>query len=167
VGFADRVADEGEEVLLDLHPHWKRLVLPALLVPAVVGVASYAVFLVPTGSLQAAGRWSAVGVAAAILLRWSLWPWLSWHATHYVVTDRRLIMRTGVLGRRRRDLPLSRVNDVSVHRSLGERLLRSGTLTIESAGEHGRLVLDDVPGVELVHREIYRRVHTAEDPPRP
>ena len=42
--------------------------------------------------------------------------------------------------------------------SLFERMLRCGTLTIESAGEHGQVVLPEVPRVELVQREVYRCV---------
>jgi uncharacterized membrane protein YdbT with pleckstrin-like domain len=93
-----------------------------------------------------------------ILLWWTLRPLLFWLSTRYVVTNRRVLMRSGVLSRHGRDIPLTRVNDVSFQRSLVERMFGSGTLTIESAGERGQIALKDVPEVEAVQRDIYRLV---------
>lgn len=153
-----RLLGDDEEVVLSLHPHWKRLVLPALVVPVVIGVSTYLVFMVPTGTVRTPVRWLIVAVAAVVLLRLSVWPWLRWQTTSYVLTNRRIVVRHGVLGRSGRDIPLMRVNDVSFRRSLFERIVRCGTLTVESAGEQGRVVLPEVPSVELVHREVYRCV---------
>jgi len=156
--FPSRLLADDEDIVLDLHPHWKQLLLPSLLLPVVVGVASYLLFLVPTGSVRAPLRWAIVAVAVLVLLRFTFWPWISWQTTHYVLTSRRVVIRRGVLGRSGRDIPLTRVNDVSFHHSLFERMLRCGTLTIESAGEHGQVVLPEVPNVELVQLEVYRCV---------
>jgi uncharacterized membrane protein YdbT with pleckstrin-like domain len=71
------------------------------------------------------------------------------------MTTRRVIMRTGVVARNGRDVPLSRVNDVSFSHTMVERLFGSGTLVIESAGDRGQVVLGDVPHVESVQRELY------------
>ena len=156
--FPSRLLAEDEEVVLDLHPHWKQLVVPLLLIPVVCGVASYVAFILPDDSARTALRWAIAVVAALMLLRFSLWPYLKWQTTHYVLTTRRVVIRQGVFGRSGRDIPLTRVNDVSFRHTLFERLLRCGTLTIESAGEHGQVVLPEVPQVEMVQREVYKRV---------
>jgi uncharacterized membrane protein YdbT with pleckstrin-like domain len=158
MAFPERILAEDEHIVLDLHPHWKQLLLPSVLLPVVVGVASYLLFLVPSGSVRAPLRWAIVAIAVLIVLRFTVWPWVTWQTTHYVLTTRRVVIRRGVLGRTGRDIPLTRVNDVSFHHSLFERMLRCGTLTIESAGEHGQVVLPEVPRVELVQREVYRCV---------
>jgi uncharacterized membrane protein YdbT with pleckstrin-like domain len=158
MAFPRRLLGDGEEVVLDLHPHWKRLVVPAVFVPVVAGVATYVVFVLPSGSFQTAGRLAVVAVALAVLLRFSVWPWLRWLTTRYVLTTHRVVIRQGVFGRSGRDVPLTRVNDVSFHHSLLERMLGCGTLTIESAGEHGQVELPEVPRVEQVQREVYRCV---------
>jgi uncharacterized membrane protein YdbT with pleckstrin-like domain len=155
--FPTRLLGEDEEVVLDLHPHWKALIVPALLVPIVVGLASYLVFLVPDGSVRTPLRWAVVVIAVLVLLRWSMWPFLQWITTRYVLTNRRVVIRTGVLSRSGRDIPLTRVNDVSFRHSLIDRMLKCGTLTIESAGEKGQVVLPEVPSVELVQRQVLRR----------
>jgi uncharacterized membrane protein YdbT with pleckstrin-like domain len=69
-----------------------------------------------------------------------------------------VLMRNGVLSRSGRDVPLTRINDVSFQRSIMERLFGSGTLIIESAGDRGQVVLKDVPRVEGVQRVIYQLV---------
>jgi uncharacterized membrane protein YdbT with pleckstrin-like domain len=158
VPFPQRLLAEDEQVVLDLHPHWKRLLLPLLLVPVVAGLTTYLLFVVPSGTVRTPARWAIVVVAALALLRFSVWPWVSWQTTRYTLTTRRVVIRRGVFGRSGRDIPLTRVNDVSFHHTLFERLLRCGTLTIESAGEHGQVVLPEVPDVELVQREVYRCV---------
>ena len=155
--FPKRLLADDEEVVLDLHPHWKRLIVPALLVPIVVGVASYLAFLVPDGSVRAPVRWGIVAVSLLVLARWSVWPFLKWITTRYVLTNRRVVIRSGVFARSGRDIPLTRVNDVSFRHSLIDRMLGCGTLTIESAGEHGQVILPEVPTVELVQRQVLRR----------
>ncbi len=68
------------------------------------------------------------------------------------------------MARSGRDVPLSRINDVAFeHSGLLSRILGCGTLTVESAGERGQIVLRDVPNVEVVQREIYRLAEADED----
>jgi uncharacterized membrane protein YdbT with pleckstrin-like domain len=71
------------------------------------------------------------------------------------MTTRRVVTRTGVLSRKGRDVPMTRINDVSFSHTVVERIFGSGTLVIESAGERGQIVLSDVPHVEVVQRELY------------
>ena len=154
--YPARLLSDDEELVLDMHPHWKRIVLPLLLVPVVVGAASYAVFELPDGDAARIGGWAIVVVAALLLLWFTLRPVLRWSTTHYVVTTRRVVIREGVLSRSGRDIPLTRVNDVSFRHSVIDRMLRCGTLTIESAGEQGQVVLPEVPDVESVQRQVLR-----------
>lgn len=151
----DRSLGDGEEVRLDLHPHWHQLVLPVATLVVTAGLASYLYFVVPHGSLRQPLRWLILAVALIVLAWWVARPWLRWLTTRYVVTTRRVMIRRGLVRRHGRDIPMSRINDVSFDCTLVERMLRCGTLTIESAGEHGQIALDDVPGVEHVQRTIY------------
>lgn len=158
MAFPERILDDGEQVVRNLRPHWRRVVVPIALLPIVVGVASYGWFTLPSGSARQPLRYAILVVALLILLWWTVRPLLFWLTTRYVVTNRRVLMRNGVLSRNGRDVPLTRVNDVSFSRSVVERLFGSGTLVIESAGDRGQVVLTDVPQVEAVQRDIYRLV---------
>lgn len=149
---------DGEQVRLDLHPHWHQLLVPMILLPVTAGLASYLYFVVPHGTVRTPLRWLILAAAAVVLLWWVVRPWLRWLTTRYVVTTRRVVLRDGIIRRHGRDIPLSRINDVSFDSTLVERMLRCGTLTIESAGEHGQVALTDVPRVEMVQRTIYQLV---------
>jgi uncharacterized membrane protein YdbT with pleckstrin-like domain len=100
-----------------------------------------------------------VCVIGAILLSWLAFaPWISWRTTHYVFTSHRVLIRRGVLRHTGRDISLQRVNDVGFTQSLWDRIVRAGTLTIESASEHGQSVLEDVPRSERQQQLLNRLI---------
>jgi uncharacterized membrane protein YdbT with pleckstrin-like domain len=158
MGFPENILDKDEHVVRNLRPHWRKVAGPVVLAPIVVGLASYGWFSLPDDSARKVLRWVILVAALVILIWWSVRPFLLWLTTRYVVTDRRVLMRHGVLSRNGRDVPLTRVNDVSFNRSVVERMFGSGTLIIESAGDRGQVALSDVPHVEDVQRDIYRLV---------
>jgi uncharacterized membrane protein YdbT with pleckstrin-like domain len=53
--------------------------------------------------------------------------------------DDHLILETGFLSRMRRTVDTAKIQDVTVKQTLGQRLLGVGDLTLESAGESGRM----------------------------
>ena len=151
MAYPAKLLSEGEDVVLDMHPHWKRLVLPVLSLVVVLALAGYLLAVVDDGRAQVA-----IAVAAAVLLvAFTIVPFLRWRTTLFVVTTRRVVVRTGVLARQGRDVPLSRINDITFSHSLFERMLGCGTLVVESAGERGQVVLTEVPNVEQVQRTLY------------
>lgn len=147
---------DDEQPVLYLHPHWKTLVRPLLLALIVVAAALVVEAVIPSGSAAAAGRLAVAVVAIFALMLWLMVPVLRWRTTTYELTNRRLRMRTGILTRQGRDIPLARINDVSFQKGPLDRLLGSGRLTVESAGEHGQIVLTDIPQVEYVHSTLFR-----------
>jgi uncharacterized membrane protein YdbT with pleckstrin-like domain len=149
---------EGEEVVLDLHPHWGRLFVPVLVLLVACLLAGFGVALIPKGGGQQIERWILIGLAVVVVIWLTILPYLRWLTTKYVLTTDRLVIRNGILARHGRDIPLNRINDVSFSETVLERMLRSGTLVVESAGDHGQISLTDVPRVEHVQREVYRMV---------
>ena len=162
-GIPQKLLAEDESVAMALRPHWKELIVPALVLLVVSPLATFAASALPDGDSRG---WLQLAIAVAallIVLRLAVWPFLKWITTSYVVTDRRLITRVGVITRTGRDMPLSRVNDITFeHSGLIDRMLRCGTLVVESAGERGQLVLRDVPRVEEVQRDVYRLAESDE-----
>jgi uncharacterized membrane protein YdbT with pleckstrin-like domain len=150
------MAGDEQPVML-LHPHWKTLIRPVLVAVLVVAIALVAVAL-PSGSDAAAIR-GAVGVVAVLFLMvWLIVPVLRWRTTTYELTTKRLRTRFGVVTRHGRDIPLTRISDVSFQTGVLDRLLGSGRLVVESAGEHGQIVLRDIPHVEEVQATLFSLV---------
>lgn len=163
-GIPAKLLGDGEEVVMAMRPHWKEMVWPAIVLVVVSPVATYVAAVVPDGSAQKWLRLAIAVVAVLVILRWTVWPFLKWITTSYVVTDRRIITRVGVIARLGRDMPISRINDVTFeHSGILERMLGCGTLIVESAGERGQLVLRDVPRVEEVQRDVYRLAEADEE----
>jgi uncharacterized membrane protein YdbT with pleckstrin-like domain len=157
VAYPDDLLVDDEQVVVHRHPHWKMLVLPVLALLLVVGVASFLAALV---SAQAGAAWAWLGLAAAGLAlvgRFTLYPVVRWRTTHFVVTDRRVLVREGVFTRHGMDIPSKRINSVQFRQGLLDRILGSGTLVIESDSDES-LEFDDVPGVRRVHAVLYDEV---------
>lgn len=154
----DSALIEGERSVLILHPHWKTILRPVLMLLLIVAAATAVVVFVPFGPVAAVAQVVVIGVAAVAALLWFAIPILRWRTTTYQLTTRRLRMRQGILSRHGRDIPLNRVNDVSFSHGLIDRILGCGRLVVESAGEHGQLVLTEIPHVERVQSTLYQLV---------
>ena len=148
----------GEQPVLLLHPHWKTLIRPVLVAVLVVAIALIAEVLIGSGSAAPAAR-AAVGIVAVLfLMAWLFVPVLRWRTTTYELTTKRLRTRYGILTRKGRDIPLTRINDVSFEKGVLDRILGCGRLVVESAGEHGQIVLREIPHVESVQATLFRLV---------
>jgi uncharacterized membrane protein YdbT with pleckstrin-like domain len=154
-----RLLATDEHVLLATHQHGRRLLVPALVLLAVSPLTTFAVASVE----RPVFRWLLLAAGVLLLLRYVVRPFLRWLSTSYVLTDRRLLVRGGVVSRWGRDLPLSWVADVTYRRGLLGRLVGSGTLVVDTAGDGGRLVLPHVPRPDEVQREIFRAAELVDD----
>ena len=157
VPYPDKLLADDEEVVAHLHPHAIAVVWPVVRLLLIVGAASFGAALVPGGEFQQPVRLAVLAVALALVVVAVVGPLLRWRTTHHVVTTHRVLHRSGVLTRRGRDVALARVTDVSSAQTLWERVLRTGTLSVASAGE-GALVLRRVPGCERVQTLLHHMI---------
>lgn len=158
MAFPRRLLNEGEELVLDLRPHWRFFAGPAVVLVLALGVVA----AVAGTDLPGALLLAAAGVALATLA-WFAGRYSRWATTNFVLTTDRLIHRSGVLAKRGIEIPLERVNTVFSNQSVVERLLRCGDLVIESGGEQGRQAFSDIPKPRLVQNEIYRQIEDNQD----
>lgn len=87
---------------------------------------------------------------------WEGRPFLS-ISTRYVVTDERIRIIEGLLGRDREDIELVRVQDLDQSQSVSERLLNVGDIHVRSHDRsHPQVTLRNVKDPQQVH-EILRR----------
>jgi uncharacterized membrane protein YdbT with pleckstrin-like domain len=147
---------EGEHLVLRVHQHWKTVLRPVLILALII-VGLLAVLLFVPRMVQAAR----LGVGAAALILAFIFvagPLLRWWTTSYELTNRRLRLRAGVVSRTGRDFPLARISDVSFSQGLLDRVLGCGRLIVESPGEHGQLVLTEIPHVQQVQATLFQLV---------
>jgi uncharacterized membrane protein YdbT with pleckstrin-like domain len=162
VPYPDKLLADDEEVVAHLHPHALTVFWPVVRLLLVVGAASFAMAMIPAGSNQGVFRLVLLGAAVVLVLLTVVGPLLRRRTTHYVITTHRLLYRTGILSRSGRDIALGRITDVSFTQTLWERVIRSGTLRITSAGE-GATVLRQVPGSERVQQLLNHMIEEDAD----
>ena len=108
----------------------------------------------------------AAAVAAGFRLQWPPWippplqPWIQWlpvllllwplkfhirnRLTKMTILDDRLRYETGFLSKTTRTILISRVQDLTVHQRVGQRIFGVGDLSIETAGETSRLTIPEI-----------------------
>ncbi|WP_433252121.1 PH domain-containing protein [Streptosporangium sp. CA-135522] len=163
MGLPDHHLTEGEQRIRAFHPHWKRLVVPLLALVLIALGSGAAMFFMPAFEYEAYARIAVAVLAVGLLTVWSFVPYLQWKNTSYVLTSHRLTISTGVLNKSNDDIPMSKVNTVSADQTLMERILGSGTLNVESAGEQGHITLRDIPQIQEVRAELFRALDDAAD----
>jgi uncharacterized membrane protein YdbT with pleckstrin-like domain len=154
MAFPRRLLAEGEDLVLDLRPHWVALVPAAALTVLIVGAVTLELAYRPDswpGWADAAVVLAGIVLLLAYPVRW----FVAWVTSHFVVTSDRVIHRSGWFAKRSMEVPLENVNDVYFNQSVFERVIGAGDLRIESAGELGQQLFTDIPRPEQVQKRIY------------
>lgn len=160
--YPDKLLADDEEVVAHLHPHALTVFWPVVRLLLIVGAGSFGMAMIPVGSNQGVLRLVLLCVGVVLVALTVVGPLLRRRTTHYVITTHRLLYRTGILSRTGRDIALGRITDVSFSQTLWERIIRSGTLRITSAGE-GATVLSRVPGSERVQQLLNHMIEEDAD----
>lgn len=164
VALSRKLMIDGEEVVLSMRTHVKRLIVPVLVLLATCALAGFLLAISRDTDAAEILTVVIVAVAAVVLVWWVVLPFLRWLTTTYTVTNRRLIEQTGLLTRTGRVIPLNRINDVAFERNLNDRVLGSGTLIIHDASEQAGMRVLDVPRVQEVHRTLTNLVFDMNSP---
>lgn len=138
-----------ERAIARLRPHARALVLPSWALIVIVGAATFGALVLPE-------LWQSLAVllagVVAVGLLWVL-PLLRWLSTQYLVTTRRVVLRSGLFVRTRQEVLLSRSYDVAVRQSGLQSAFRSGDVLINT-GLDRPIVMRDVPRADLVQRAL-------------
>ncbi|AQZ70997.1 hypothetical protein BKM31_39100 [[Actinomadura] parvosata subsp. kistnae] len=159
----DHHLTQGERRVRSFHPHWKRLVVPFIALVLIAAATGAALYFIPDFAYVSYARIAVVVIGLILLTIWSFVPYLQWKNTGYVLTTHRFTISTGVLNKSTDEIPITKVNTVSSDQTLPERLLGCGTLTVESAGDRGEIVLKDIPKIQDVRTDLFRLVEDASD----
>jgi hypothetical protein len=143
---------QGERVVVAVHQHWSRVVEPI--------VSAFLAFVVAlwvdanlTVSTQFVG--TVVWVGFLLVLARGFWKFAEWRYVYFVATDKRLLLRQGLIVHKVAMMPLLKVTDMSYLRTLGGQILGYGTFVMESAGQDQALKrINWVPNPDETYRLI-------------
>ena len=118
------------------------------------GIAAYTDLL---GRIASVTPWSASTVRLWVTVLFLLFvvggvawigiQYLRWIRTVYAVTNRRVLVQRGILGRDFDEIPVTQVRGVDVSQSIGQRILRYGTVRVSSEGGSSHLGNEDWRGI--------------------
>lgn len=133
---------------------------------AVITVRQHPILLVPSyvtaiGGLVAAwfaGAWASAGwilvavwAAAAFLLARSLFLTVNWAVQFVVITEKRVMRKSGLFNPRVTITPIQSLDNVTIERSLGGSVFGYAALAI---GETGERIIDYLPYPDQIYLEI-------------
>jgi uncharacterized membrane protein YdbT with pleckstrin-like domain len=135
----------------EFRPHWTSILLPLVLTLGALA----AVALLATFTDGVVNQWGPL-VVAVIWLAVTLPSIVNWLTTQHVITNERVIHRQGFVAKHGKEIPHEMINTVSFRQSVFERMVGSGDVVIESAGEQGQTLYRDIPKPEQLQTLIYK-----------
>lgn len=130
VAIPEHLLDGGEAILLAVKPSlwfillvsWRWIILAAALClsAALPGLSEY--------------RWLLVNAALLLTLLRVVWATVQWGSRLYVLTNRRVMRIRGFVTVEVFECPLTRIQNTQLVLSLAERVVRTGTVQIFTAG---------------------------------
>ena len=159
----DKVLLPGEKLVLAMHEHWATLAEP---VASTLLALTFAIWVDSnvTKESQALGTicwWLFLAVLARLV-----WVFFDWANHWFIATDKRLLLRYGIISRQVGMMPLLKVTDLRYERSPAGRILGYGKFVLESAGQDQALrEIKWVPDPDNTYRKICAEIFHIPPPP--
>lgn len=162
MAISRRFLNDGEQIVVSTRTHPKALLVPVLALVVILAVA--VVFgRIGTGRSAEVMHWVVWAFAAAAVVWFVLRPVVVWATTTYTFTTQRFMKRSGLVAKQGRTIPLNRISGVDFQIGVIDRLFGCGTLVVTDASEHGHVVLDDIPRVERVQKQVAAELNRLSD----
>lgn len=143
MAFSRSLLEEGEELILETRQHFWPLVRPGAFLAGAIALLVGISVAFPHA--PAPVDWICDAILAAFSLMFLL-AWLKWVTALFVVTNRRVLSRQGVLVRNSVEARRERIVDVRCRQSLLQRILHAGNLLVETTGaEEGAISYEWLP----------------------
>ncbi len=150
----------GEKMILYSNPHWWYFWKE---VAASFGLLGLLLLMVVFGDGVINDTIKFIsGIVFVVIIVATIYAFIGWKTTRFAITDQRVAYQSGIIQRRGVSIPLNRVNNVNFTQSFIARALNNGIVTIESAGETGDSVFENIPDPEKVRTLIFQQVEADE-----
>ena len=144
----------SEQIILRINPSMK----PVVAIYAFYGLLIFALLipvLILSGNILFVLPIDMILVGFAVAYHWKR------NKTHYVLTNQNLTIEQGIISKSATHIPLHKVQDITVNRTLIDRIFNLGTIVVESAGSAGRIPEINVDSPEVICSKILEQVNSA------
>lgn len=117
--------------------HWIHLAVPILIAAVATFLLGYA-----SGALakrNAGGLTTLAILVWLVIVGWAAWRVTDWYFDRFILSNKRVMVVSGIITRRVAMMPLLRVTDMKYEQSPLGRMLNYGTFVLESAGQEQAL----------------------------
>jgi hypothetical protein len=151
----------AERVVIVQRRHWAVLAAPL----TITGGGLLIAFALDTGLPPVPYLRDVIWLGWALLFCYLLWQLIEWWFDRFIVTDRRIMLVTGLVTRKVAMMPLVKVTDMSYKRSVLARILGYGEFIMESAGQDQALRnVTFVAQPDWLYREMCALLFAPEQP---
>ncbi len=163
MGYAEKNLAAGETILYRARYHWVfyRFSIVVLVLAAVLG--SFALHAKNAQAGDEVGRPLAWIAAAFVVI--GLIAFLSRRvrasADEFVVTNRRVIRKVGLVSREVQHAPIEKIQDITIEQGMFARMLGYGTVIVETASEKGMLVFPLISNPEGLRTHVWGQAPAA------
>jgi uncharacterized membrane protein YdbT with pleckstrin-like domain len=126
MSYVDDNLLSGEQIFYRAHLHWKVFILPVLLFLVSIALVAGAMYqgFDPYLSL----------LILVIPLGVLFYSYLTWQCSEFAVTDKRVLIKTGIVTRHTLETLLTKVENIGVEQNLWGRFFNFGTLYVTGTG---------------------------------
>jgi hypothetical protein len=121
----------SERPVIQVRRHWGVLAGDTL---QSLGLLIAGIFVIRVGGDQDFIRMLAIYFCVFVVIRWA-WIIGDWYVERFIVTDKRVLLITGIVTRKVAIMPLVKVTDLTFNRSALGQMLGYGEFVVESAGQ--------------------------------
>ena len=165
----DKIANE--KIIYQTKPNMllgcKKAIFGVILLIVVLSVASpiiafigqMQVYLISYVKLSLT-RYTAIALFVVILfiIMYIIWQLINWYYMEYILTDSRIIIKSGVLYTRKNYMPYGTIQDVSTSQSIIAKILNVGTVSVYSAYDNNQMNLVNISNVSEVEDIIFSKI---------
>jgi uncharacterized membrane protein YdbT with pleckstrin-like domain len=131
MSYLDKVLQPGEQVVATGKKHWI-IYLPGTAAIALAVIVGLSINAAPRLAIGLVVVTAVLGLFSVVLL---LREWFQQWATEIVVTNRRVVYKTGFISRYTTEMNMEKIESVVVNQNLLGRILGYGTISVRGTGE--------------------------------
>jgi membrane protein YdbS with pleckstrin-like domain len=141
----------SERPVIQVRRHWAVLVGPVLQGLLLIAAGGFIAKVAGSvGFLRMLAVYFIIFVVA-----WVAWKFFDWYVERFIVTDKRVLLITGIIARHVAIMPLVKVTDLTFNRSAAGLMLGYGEFVVESAGQDQALSrVNHIPHPEKLYIQM-------------
>ena len=137
MGYIEKNLMNGEQIVYEARQHWIIYLKPFLLLLIAIGL-----FVIPTKDMALLMQ---VCMSVVLLVVAAIWAVNIYGGRKYILTNRRLILKRGILRRESTDLVLRRCEGVSISQTILGRMLNYGDVNVSTGEVANKFVQIEIP----------------------